>query len=75
MRVKVKVSFRNPKTNRLTEVGEVFNVPKNQFWLKRLNAKDIGKTKDALKESPVPKVKSKKEILADREDKKSKSTK
>jgi len=45
MRIEIKNSFMNPRTNSMAKKGEIFNVPKNQFWLRRLAEEDIEKTK------------------------------
>ena len=39
MRVKIKNKFTNPLTGRKILASEEVNVPRNQFWLKRLAEK------------------------------------
>jgi len=59
IRVKILKSFRNPKSNIAspekgghTKVGEQLNVVKDNFWIKRLLAKDC----EQIKMPPKPKA-------------------
>ncbi len=45
MKVKIKRQFPNPLTGRKAKVDEEINVPKNQFWLKRIEQKDCEEIK------------------------------
>ena len=50
-----KVAFTNPKTGLRLKVGDVLNVGKSTFWLRRLKAGDCevySAKKDAPKEEP-----------------------
>ena len=40
IKVKIKRKFPNPLSGRRVEIDAELNVPKNQFWLKRLKQKD-----------------------------------
>lgn len=57
IRVKILVNFPNPLTNRKAKVGEEIKVPKNQFWLKRIAAKDCEKINEKTK-AKKPEVKA-----------------
>lgn len=61
MPVKILKTFRNPLTGRMTKIGETLNVPKERFWFKRVNDKDIELIKEKAKAQKVqaePKEKS-----------------
>jgi len=57
MRIKVLKSFPSPLTNRMAEVDSELNVPKSQFWFKRIEQKDCieikKKTKSKASENTV----------------------
>ena len=62
MRIKIKKKFINPLSNRREKEGTELNVPKNQFWLKRLRDGDCEKIKakskiKAPKKEPKPEMK------------------
>lgn len=58
MCVQVKNQFLSPLTNRLEKVGAQMNVPKNQFWLKRIEDGDCQKIKMKTKAKPEKAEKS-----------------
>lgn len=41
MKVKILNTFLSPLTNRLTVKGETISVPKQRFWYRRINDKDV----------------------------------
>lgn len=49
MRIKIKRKFTNPLTGRRAQIDEEFNVPKNQFWFKRILEKDCELLKSKAK--------------------------
>ncbi len=50
---------RDPKTNWLLEVGKPYQVEKTQFWLRRLECKDVEEFKEPKGEpKPEPEQKS-----------------
>ena len=53
IKVKIIKKFPNPLTSRRTEIGQELNVPKNQFWLKRLKQKDCELIEKFTKAKPV----------------------
>ena len=55
IKIKIKNKFTNPLTNRRAKIDEEFNVPKNQFWLKRIKEKDCVQIKKFTKAIPVKK--------------------
>lgn len=61
MRVETKRSFLSPlHGNRLVEEGQVFNAPRNKFWLRRLAQKDVAETTKAVTRAQPPKEDGKK---------------
>lgn len=40
LKVRVKKQFTNPLSGRRLKIDDVLNVPKNQFWLRRIKAGD-----------------------------------
>ena len=44
--------LKNPQDGSELECGKVYEVPKNQFWLRRLRDKDIFETERPKKEAP-----------------------
>lgn len=52
MIVKIKRKFTSPLTGRRTEVDQEINVPKSQFWFKRLKEKDCELIKKFTKAKP-----------------------
>ena len=56
IKIKIKNKFTSPLTGKRTEIGGEFNVPKNQFWIKRINQKDCEEIK---KFSAKPKAENK----------------
>lgn len=50
IRVRVKRRFMSPLNNRLAAVDSVLNVPRNQFWLRRIADKDCEILKSVKKE-------------------------
>lgn len=60
MKVKILKPFPSPLTNKMTAAGEVINVPKSQFWLKRIQQKDVEEVKNVTKaKAPKADVKNK----------------
>ena len=49
IKVKVLKSFPDPRSNLMLKVDSTINVPLAQFWLKRLEEKDIEKVLPKLK--------------------------
>ena len=59
MRVRITAQFFSPMTHRILKVGQELNVPKNQFWLKRLAAQDVEEVKAEAPKKEAPKDKPK----------------
>ena len=53
MKVKIKRKFSNPMTGRRAKIDEELNVPKNQFWFKRIQEKDCELIKKFTKAKPA----------------------
>ena len=49
MRIRIKNGFINPLSNMRCASGDEFNVPMNQFWLRRIKQGDCEKLKKQLK--------------------------
>ena len=54
IRVKFIKKFRNPTTNRMTEIGAEQNVLQDIFWLKRIKEKDCEQIKRKAAQAPAP---------------------
>ncbi len=61
MKVKILARFISPLTNRRVKLHEIVNVPKNQFWFKRLKDKDCEIIVEMIpKKKEIPKIKDSK---------------